>query len=79
MEMTSQDIIAKNLLQDHTCDSCKCRNRVFDEGDKVVNLCGFHKSSNKDFFKKLPIENTCEKWEAGNKWRVTTKLLKTYS
>jgi len=50
------DILAKNLLLDRTCDTCKDGNRQFFQKAYGHCLC----------YEKRPEENTCTNWEGNN-------------
>lgn len=51
--------IAKNLLENKTCNNCKFREH--EQGD--VFFCGIDSTNCYEGTKPLPKENTCERWE----------------
>lgn len=59
---TKDEILAKNLLEGKTCETCSFR--VVEQGEVIY--CGWHKSLEKRFNAKhgkpIPSENTCENW-----------------
>ncbi len=56
------NLIAKNLLSDNTCDNCEKLDIEFDSKKycKLKNI--------------IPVENTCIKWQAASTWPLDQLL-----
>lgn len=55
--------IAKNLLEDKTCDNCKYKE--YEQGE--VYFCSIDRQQDSNPYlgtKPIPEENTCERWES---------------